>query len=197
MTEKIDKFRGEHRWLSNFWPANVSFEGIEYDCVEKAYVAAKFPKEATIELKVDGVKTEVNVREYLRDGINTPGGAKRLGRKAEKAGLLRSDWNEVKLEVMRQLIAEKFGDKNPHLVVKLLETGEAELIEGNTWGDTYWGVVTGGRSKSKIGQGQNHLGKLLMERRTLLRKYFEHLAKPEVKQAVERLKAKGLLENDT
>jgi predicted NAD-dependent protein-ADP-ribosyltransferase YbiA (DUF1768 family) len=38
---------------------------------------------------------------------------------------------------------------------RLLATGEAELIEGNTWNDTFWGVCKG--------EGQNWLGKILME----------------------------------
>ena len=40
---------------------------------------------------------------------------------------------------------------------KLLDTYPAELIEGNTWGDTYWGVCNGA--------GKNMLGKLLMKLR--------------------------------
>ena len=49
----------------------------------------------------------------------------------------------------------------PELRTKLLETDDAELIEGNTWGDTYWGTCSG--------IGQNHLGKLLMKTRFKIR----------------------------
>lgn len=54
---------------------------------------------------------------------------------------------------MEDLLRQKFS-KTP-LRRLLLATGEAELIEGNTWGDTYWGVCHG--------VGQNHLGCLLMK----------------------------------
>jgi predicted NAD-dependent protein-ADP-ribosyltransferase YbiA (DUF1768 family) len=39
----------------------------------------------------------------------------------------------------------------------LLSTGDELLIEGNTWGDTYWGVDL------KTGIGENKLGKILMK----------------------------------
>ena len=43
----------------------------------------------------------------------------------------------------------------------LLATGDAELIEGNNWGDTYWGKCNG--------QGLNRLGILLMQIRDYIR----------------------------
>ena len=48
----------------------------------------------------------------------------------------------------------------PELRTKLADTEDEELIEGNTWNDTYWGVCRG--------VGENHLGKLLMEVREML-----------------------------
>jgi len=80
---------------------------------------------------------------------DTPGQAKRLGRKAN----VRSDWESVKVGVMRGLLIQKFSDVN--LRKKLLATGKQELIEGNEWGDLFWGVCKG--------NGKNILGKLLME----------------------------------
>ena len=48
-----------------------------------------------------------------------------------------------------------------------MATGDAELVEGNTWNDTYWGVCNG--------VGHNHLGKILMQVRQELqvKKDFE------------------------
>ena len=60
---------------------------------------------------------------------------------------------DVKVKLMFDLVTEKFK-QNPELKQKLLETGNQELIEGNTWNDTFWGVCNG--------QGQNWLGKILM-----------------------------------
>ncbi len=53
--------------------------------------------------------------------------------------------------------------QNPDLLSKLLATGDAELIEGNTWGDRVWGVDL------YRGAGENHLGKILMRIRDELR----------------------------
>jgi len=93
----IDDFRGPYRWLSNFEPSPVEFDGVIYPTVEHAYQAAK---------------------------------------------------NESPLY-------------RKHILERLLATGDQELIEGNTWGDRFWGVCDG--------EGQNQLGRLLMELRNELR----------------------------
>jgi len=49
----INSFKGEHRWLSNFWPTYVQFDGELYPSVENAYVAAKFDKERTVQMLLD------------------------------------------------------------------------------------------------------------------------------------------------
>ena len=83
------------------------------------------------------------------------GQAKRLGKRVE----LRPDWEDVKIDIMRQVLKSKFT-QNPELKAKLIATGDAELIEGNNWNDRFWGVCNG--------KGQNHLGRLLMELRAEL-----------------------------
>jgi ribA/ribD-fused uncharacterized protein len=75
--------------------------------------------------------------------------AKKLGQSCKLIG----DWEDLKIVIMRELLFLKFA--LPSLRASLLETGDADLIEGNTWGDTFWGVCRG--------RGQNWLGKLLME----------------------------------
>ena len=137
----IDSFTGPNRFLSNFWPAKVMFEGEEYSSVEHAYVAAK--------------TTDEEARKTIR-GL-TPGQAKRFGRSKIQ---LREDWEDIKLHVMRELVSYKFFH-NPDLSQLLLDTGDQELIEGNTWGDTYWGVC--------FDVGLNNLGKILMEIRSELK----------------------------
>lgn len=130
---KIDNFEGEFRFLSNFAPSIVHFDGMEFSTVEHAYQAAKtFDKD--LRLKIRNAKT--------------PNEAKKFGKKIK----LREDWEDVKIAVMLGLLEQKFAI--PELRQLLLNTGEAELIEGNWWGDTFWGVCKG--------RGQNHLGKLLM-----------------------------------
>jgi N-glycosidase YbiA len=144
----IDHFDGNYRFLSNFHPVKVVFEGDEYPSVENAYQAAKtlIPSE----------------RYAIR--LATPGAAKRLGKRVR----LRSQWNELKLSIMLNLLDQKF--KNPELRHLLLETKDVELIEGNEWGDTFWGVCKG--------LGQNHLGRLLMQIREEIR-YYERSSSEE------------------
>jgi N-glycosidase YbiA len=72
---------------------------------------------------------------------------------------LRSDWEVVKVGIMEQCLRSKFAGSE--LRSLLLSTGDAELVEGNTWNDRFWGVCRG--------KGQNHLGKLLMRIRSELR----------------------------
>jgi ribA/ribD-fused uncharacterized protein len=82
-----------------------------------------------------------------------PSSAKKKGRHVT----LRHDWEKVKEEYMYQIVKAKFI-QNPAIADALLETGNALLIEGNTWGDTIWGMCNG--------RGQNKLGKILMRVRS-------------------------------
>lgn len=135
----IDRFHGPYRFLSNFWECEVYFEGTTYQSAEAAYQAAK--------------TLNVNTRAVF--ALMPPWGAKKAGRKLQ----LRPDWEDVKLDVMDKILHEKF--KHPELREKLLATGDAELIEGNHWGDIIWGVCNG--------EGANLLGCLLMALREELR----------------------------
>ena len=132
----IDSFKEEHRWLSNFWYCRVELDGITYSSVEAAYVAAKTLNTAE--------------REHVRS-LKTPAEAKSYGRGLE----LREDWEDVKIEIMLNLLRQKFSAQNSALRQKLIDTSHQELIEGNTWGDMFWGQC--------YGVGQNNLGKLLMQ----------------------------------
>lgn len=131
----IDSFSGKYRFLSNFWPCDIEYEGIKYPSTEHAFQAAK--------------TLDVRTRQ-LMSKLPTPGKAKRYGKHIE----LRNDWEQVKIGVMREILQQKFS-RHEDLEKLLLETGDQELVEGNTWGDKFWGVCDG--------EGQNHLGKLLME----------------------------------
>jgi N-glycosidase YbiA len=138
----IDAFTGPHFFLSNFSESPVEFEGDLYPTVEHAYAAAK--------------TQEPDERERIRFAT-TPGEARRIGRQIT----LRSGWDDVRVEVMRDLLAKKFA-AGSELALKLQATGSAELREGNTWGDRFWGVCRG--------QGRNQLGQLLTQRRNELRR---------------------------
>lgn len=135
----IDDFRFEYRWLSNFHISPVEYEGIIYPSSEHAYHAAK---NNDPDWKV------------ICSTESRPSFIKKLGSKVE----LRPDWNSIRVSVMRTILRSKFQD--PELRKKLIDTGESELIEGNSWGDIFWGV------DSRTGGGLNHMGKLLMEIRS-------------------------------
>ncbi len=138
MDNAITIFKDDNFFLSNFYVAPVVYQGIRFENNEAAYQAAKCP-------------------ERMRDFCGlSPQAAKRLGRRVE----LRPDWEAVKYDVMYEVCMAKFT-QNPGLLDKLLATGDAELVEGNTWGDQVWGVCDG--------VGENHLGKTLMRIRSELR----------------------------
>lgn len=135
MIDVIDSFSEEFEFLSNFFPSKITdTKGNTYPTVEHYFQA---------------MKTFDSEKRKLIAAAPTPGQAKRLGRMVE----LREDWGDVKNDIMRLALWQKFS--KPGLRKMLLDTGDAELIEGNWWHDTYWGVCNG--------EGENHLGKLLME----------------------------------
>jgi len=137
----IDRFSGDFGFLSNFYEASLWHRGKQYRSVEHAYQACKASDEAT--------------HETIRNA-RTPSVAKRLG----KAVSLPADWETRKVDLMRELVTEKF--KNPLLRALLLATEDVELVEGNTWNDRFWGVCRGA--------GLNWLGKILMEERLRCKK---------------------------
>lgn len=135
----ITSFNAEFRFLSNFWAAIIRVDDMIFLTVENAYQATK---------------TE-DLYERRPFMYISPGRAKKLGKKIT----LRPGWDGMKLHVMEQLLLQKFAAT--YLKEALLRTGDRELIEGNKWGDTFWGVCEG--------LGQNHLGKILMKIRKELK----------------------------
>jgi len=129
----IDRFNGEYVFLSSFYPVLIVVDGVKYPTVEHAYQAAK---------------TQDPLEKQMVARAGTPGRAKRMGRKLN----LRPDWEEIKIDTMLGLVRLKFTESN--LRTQLLATGDTELVEGNKWGDKFWGVCRG--------EGQNQLGRILM-----------------------------------
>ena len=129
----ISKFTGKYSFLSNFYLVPLYHDGIWFTSSESAFQASK----------------ATNILVKLRFANLSPSDAKNLGRKIE----LRSDWEKVKINIMKEILYQKF--LIPNLFTKLLDTDDAILEEGNTWGDAFWGKVNG--------SGENNLGKILME----------------------------------
>lgn len=132
----IDQFDGPNYFLSNFFIEN------DGKTVEHRFQAAK------------ALDPEQAKRIYDAESAYS---AKYFGRSCK----LRPDWEQVKNDIMYELVTKKFED--PYLRTLLLNTGDAYLTEGNTWNDKYWGVDI------RTGEGENHLGMILMRVRGELR----------------------------
>jgi ribA/ribD-fused uncharacterized protein len=140
-TESMIKgFFGEYRWLSNFHDCPVIYEGLEYLNSEAAYQAAK----------TDDM--------YTKNRFQTMSGNE--SKKASKQLKLKSDWNQVKKQIMYDILRDKFT-RNEDLRQKLILTGSKYLEETNYWADEWWGVFKG--------RGKNVLGELLMKIRNELK----------------------------
>lgn len=143
----VEWFVGEYEFLSNFFWTNFVYRSRMYPTAEHAFQAAK----------ANGYHGERWVRVSP-----TPGIAKRRGRKVE----LREDWEEIKLQVMEDVVRAKFA-QNQELANKLLDTEDSELNEGNYWHDNFWGNCLCPKCAEQ--EGENHLGKILMKIREELR----------------------------
>lgn len=146
-SQSIIEFSGAFRYLSNFYPHPVLVRGEIAKTVEHAFQALK-------------ATNKTDFHKVLNAG--TARQAKWIGRNIA----MRSDWEDIKDQVMLALLLEKFKPRSP-LRVRLLATGERELLEGNTWHDHYWGVCYCGDCPS----GENRLGELLMLVRDIARPY--------------------------
>ncbi len=142
----IAMFEGKYAFLSNFEASPFTVDGVTFPTVEHWFQAFK-----TLD------------PEDFRDiaAADTPGKAKRMGRHVE----LRPDWEEIKIDVMREGLRHKFAI--PKFRQMLLATGDEELMEGNTWHDNTWGNCV--CQKCQNIPGRNMLGMLLMELRTEIR----------------------------
>jgi ribA/ribD-fused uncharacterized protein len=166
----ITEFQGQYRFLSNFWEQPVFYQhpymqsAIWWPSAEHAFQASKtqLPTQARWVLDAD-----------------SPGQAKRLGRKLA----LRPDWEQVKKRVMFSVLAAKFardpGVTSGSLGAQLVATAPQILIEGNRWGDDYWGAVPAAwaphpgalswtAEDGSLLWGHNYLGRLLMAVRDIL-----------------------------
>lgn len=139
----VGSFTGRWTMLSNFHasPIRYTFDDMTYPTVENFFQAMK--------------TQDVGQRRRFVDC--TPSRAKYLGRSVQ----LRTDWEQIKLQVMTYAVELKFSPGSDFAAV-LLSSGTSYLEEGNTWGDYFWGAVNG--------EGENWLGLILMRRREQLRR---------------------------
>lgn len=145
--DKIDLFRQEYGFLSNFYQSPVTYEGLTYPTAEAAYQAQKC-RDPEDRLKYTLTRNPVR--------------AKQMGKR--EAGL-PANWNTVSQSIMLEILRAKFSV--PEMARKLLSTLDAQLVEGNRHHDNLWGDCSCPRCAGK--PGQNRLGKLLMQVRSELR----------------------------
>jgi ribA/ribD-fused uncharacterized protein len=95
----------------------------------------------------------ITLEEY---NAMTPGQVKRLGRRIP----LRWDWEQVKERIMLEAVRSKFK-ANPQLAMRLVATGDEEIVKLNWWHDNEWGKCTCPNCSQVI--GKNLLGRILMQ----------------------------------
>lgn len=140
----IGPFEDRYRFLSNFAPISVRYDGSVFSTSEHAYQACK-------------ARDEPELYDQIVAATD-PDEAKRLGRRA----VLPDDWDERKRYVMLEIVTAKFSQNSDHRE-RLLRTGEKLLVELNSWDDTYWGADI------DTGKGLNVLGRILTSVRSSLR----------------------------
>jgi len=146
----INKFADKYYFLSNFYVSPIKYKGKDYKTIEHAYQSYKTNDESE--------------HEWVRLSP-TPERAKYFGKKIR----MRKDWDDVKYDIMLDLVRIKF--QNKRLRKMLLETGNEELVEGNYWHDNIWGNCTCQRCKDI--EGKNWLGKILMKVRDEIKDEIE------------------------
>ena len=151
MDKTIDKFYGEYRWLSNFWACHIT--------IQWSGNVIHFPAKS-VEHGYQALKARFFDDFVKILWLESPGKAKRYARNMA----IRPDWESVKISIMRDLIRQKFSDKNPELKKLLIDTNDIYLIEGNNWHDNFWGVCSCNSIRCKK-QSLNWLGQILMETR--------------------------------
>ncbi len=142
MTIKFYSTQNEFGEFSNFSAHGIEMNGQWYKTTEHYFQSQKFDDAA--------YREEIRIARTPKDAAN-------LGRSRNVK--LRADWEDVKIDIMRDAVRKKF---NTHKTLKelLLSTGDEYLIEAAP-GDYFWGC-------GKDGSGQNWLGVILMEIRTEL-----------------------------
>ena len=165
----VDSFRYKYACFSNFSSHRITYKGINYENSEAAFQAQKFEDENVKQLfkSLDPSKAKALGRskviflntegEYYKNKLPSD-----IGQRSNKftKHAMRSDWDKIRVEEMYQIVKNKY-EQNPDIKRILLLTGERDLMEGNTWGDRFWGQVDG--------KGLNFLGRILMQIRYELR----------------------------
>lgn len=135
MMNQVTSFTGKYAFLSNFFPVQlITVHGLPAGSVEHAYQSDKM------------LNTDDRIKAVIAPSAAA---AKRYGQSHQ----MRPDWELIKDERMLYYIRQKFQIHALRLM--LVATDTMDLIEGNTWGDQYWGAIwtpQGWKGKNKCGQ---------------------------------------------
>ena len=132
--KKIENFGYPYKFLSNYYETRIRYDGFIYQSSEAAFHAQKTD----------------DLDEKLKFSTLTPPEAKFKAKNME----IREDWDKIKDNIMYSIVYNKFKQRKD-IRDKLINTGNAILIAGNTYNDKYWGVSL------KDGKGLNKLGLIL------------------------------------
>lgn len=157
--QSITRFTGSYAFLSNFYRSPILMPGLDltFPTAEHAYQCSKPENQAQM--------------AWIYQAA-TPGEAKHRGRQVQ----LQPAWEQQKKRIMMEILLAKFI--HPPLRDLLVSTGQAFLVEGNSWGDVYWGAVGphekgwdsslpwwhnwAERQAGNVLAGENWLGRMLM-----------------------------------
>lgn len=149
-------FQGETSFLLNFYPCDIIYKGMKYNCSEQAFQYLKLTV-CKKEEAAHKIMLLTNPREIKANGDKPPS---------------TKEWEAQKLEKMEEIVLQKFL-QNPNLGRKLCDTGDVPLYESTT--NQFWGC--GLRLNSKqwftgIYPGKNHMGLILAKVRTIIKEKY-------------------------
>ena len=158
-TGVVSSFRGDYSFLSNHYTAVFEWRNETFFCGEQAFQYAKtFYPDPNI------MMSDAKCHDMAKRLRDTGSGkvAKRYGREVP---VDIEFWNAHKVQLMREIVHAKFSTSDDNLVGKLINTGAMLLVEGNDWGDKFWGRCLDKSTGQMV--GLNTLGVILMEERGL------------------------------
>lgn len=134
--DTIERFKGDYEFLSNRFACPFVWEGLQYENAEAAFQSSRCSdeRERKAFCRCAADKAAMKGREIL-----PPAG-----------------WENERLAIMTSILSAKF-QQNPPLMQRLKATGNLLLINGNSKGETFWGVDL------YTWLGENNLGKILMK----------------------------------
>lgn len=150
----IKSFEGQYKCFSNFYPRHVTYNCATYHTKEHAFQSHKATNETDFMFIFNS---------------DSPYQAKKRSRTIK----IRNDWDKIKVKIMHEIVLSFFTQWKDCKEI-LLSTRNEEIQEGNNHGDRFWGMVNG--------EGENWLGKILMDVRIILQGFPSVMLKDDINQ---------------